>query len=113
MVTVDELIADGAAYDGREVILTATAEREVSPSAWLVGADAKSDKAVLMLNNSLRPVSIERGEKFEIHARVEKYVDPASMTKEVGALPDMYNDAFTTYEGSYVLVASLLTNGTS
>ena len=113
MVTVDELIADPAAYDGREVILTATAEREVAPSAWLVGGDATADRTVLMLDNALRPVVIERGESFEIHARVQKYVDPASMSKEVGALPDMYNDAFTTYEGSYVLVASALTTGTS
>jgi hypothetical protein len=113
MVTVDELIADAAAYDGREVILTATAEREIAPSAWLMGGDATADETVLMLNNALRPVVIERGEPFEIHARVEKYVDPASMSKEVGGLPDMYNDTFTTYEGSYVLVASGLTTGTS
>ena len=113
MVTVDELIADAAAYDGREVILTATAEREVAPSAWLVGGGATADETVLMLDNALRPISIERGASFEIHARVEKYVDPASMADEVGALPDMYNDAFTTYEGSYVLVASALTAGSS
>jgi hypothetical protein len=111
-VTVDDLIADAAAYDGREVVLTATAEREVSPSAWLVGGDATADETVLMLDNSLHPVGIERGKTFDIHARVEKYVDPASMTKEVGGLPDMYNDAFTTYEGSYVLVASAVATGT-
>jgi hypothetical protein len=112
MVTIDELTGDASAYAGREVILTATAEREVSPSAWLVGGNATADKTVLMLDNSLHPVTIASGKAFEIHARVEKYVDPASMTNEVGGLPDMYNKAFTTYEGSYVLVASLVTTAT-
>jgi hypothetical protein len=35
------------------------------------------------------------------------------MSKEVGGLPDMHNDAFMTYEGSYVLAASALTTGTN
>jgi hypothetical protein len=113
MVTIDELIADAGSFAGDEVVLTATAEREIAPSAWLVGGEATADATILMLDNAPRPVAIERGETFEIHARVEKYVDPASMTEEVGGLPDMYNDAFTNYEGSYVLVASLLSSGTS
>jgi hypothetical protein len=108
-VTVDELIADPQAYAGREVILTATAVREVAPSAWLVGAEIAADSTVLMLDNDLHPVSIGEGETFEIHATVEHFDDPDAMSNEVGALPDMYDQALATYQGSYVLVASDLT----
>lgn len=108
-VTVDELIADPAAYNGREVILTATTVEEVAPSAWLMGAESTTGLTVLMLDNELHPVAIDKGETFEIHATVLGFDDPESMSAEVGALPDMYTPAPTGYEGSYVLVASNLT----
>ena len=108
-VTVDKLIADPAAYDGREVILTATTVEEVAPSAWLVGAESTTGLTVLMLDNELHPVAINTGQTFEIHARVTGFVAPESMSAEVGALPDMYSPALASYVGSYVLVASTLT----
>ena len=108
-VTVDELIADPAAYDGREVILTATTVEEVAPSAWLVGAESTTGLTVLMLDNVLHPVPVDRGQTFEILATVTGFVDPESMSAEVGALPNMYSPALASYEGSYVLVASHLT----
>jgi hypothetical protein len=108
-VTVDELIADPAAYDGREVILTATTVEEVAPSAWLVGAESTTGLTVLMLDNDLRPVAINAGQTFEIRATVTGFVDPESMSAEVGALPNMYSPALESYQGSYVLVASHLT----
>lgn len=108
-VTVDELIADPAAYDGREVILTATTVEEVAPSAWLVGAESNTGLTILMLENDLHPVAIDKGETFEIHATVAGFDDPGSMSAEVGALPDMYSPSLTSYVGSYVLVATDLT----
>jgi hypothetical protein len=108
-VTVDELIADPQAYAGHEVIFTATAVREVAPSAWLVGAEKTAGSTVLMLDNDLHPVSIGKGETFEIHATVEHFDDPESMSNEVGALPDMFDQALATYQGTYVLVATDLT----
>ena len=108
-VTVDQLISDPQAYAGREVILTATAVREVAPSAWLVGPDAGAGSTVLMLDNDLHPEAIGEGETFEIHASVQQFADPESMSKQVGALPNMYGPALTDYQGSYVLVASDLT----
>jgi hypothetical protein len=108
-VTIDELVADPQAYAGREVILTATAVREVAPSAWLVGGETTADSTVLMLDNDLHPVVVGKGDTFEIHARVERFDDAESMTETVGALPDMYSPALAGYQGSYVLVASDLT----
>ena len=108
-VTVDQLISDPQAYAGREVILTATAVRQVAPSAWLVGPDAGAGSTVLMLDNDLHPEAIGEGETFEIHASVQQFADPDSMSKQVGALPNMYGPALTDYQGSYVLVASDLT----
>jgi hypothetical protein len=61
-----------------------------------------------MLNNALHPVAITAGESFEIHGTIERYTDPASMTEEVGALPDMFARAFTPYQGFEVLVATEL-----
>lgn len=107
-VTFDELVADPQAYEGREVILTATTVREVAPSAWLVGARPAADATLLMLENDLHPVAIGKGDTFEIHATVEHFTDPDSMSEQVGALPDMYTQALTGYEDSYVLVASEL-----
>jgi hypothetical protein len=108
-VTIDELVADPQAYGGHEVIVTATAVREVAPSAWLIGGDTAADSTVLMLDNDLHPVVVGKGDTFEIHARVERFDDPESMTEAVGALPDMYSPALAGYQGSYVLVASDLT----
>ena len=111
-VTIDELVADPQAYGGHELIVTATAVREVAPSAWLVGGDTTADSTVLMLDNDLHPVVVGKGDTFEIHARVERFDDPESMTETVGALPDMYSPALAGYNGSYVLVASdLRTSG--
>jgi hypothetical protein len=110
-VTIDQLVADPQAYAGQKVIVTATAVREIAPSAWLVGAEEGADSTVLMLNNDLHPVMIGAGDTFEIDATVEQFNDPASMSDEVGALPDMYNSAFSGYQGSYVLVASELSTG--
>ncbi len=108
-VTVDELIADPQQYAGHELIFTATTVREVAPSAWLVGAENTADSTVLMLDNDLHPVEIGKGETFEIHATVEQFDDPESMSDEVGALPDMFDQALATYQGSWVLVATDLT----
>jgi len=108
-VTVDELIADPQQYAGHELIFTATTVREVAPSAWLVGAENTADSTVLMLDNDLHPVAIGKGETFEIHATVEQFDDPESMSDEVGALPDMFDQALATYQGSWVLVATDLT----
>ena len=91
------------------MILTATTVRQVAPSAWLVGGEPTAESTILMLNNSLRPVAINAGETFEIRATVQRYNDPESMSGEVGALPNMYNGAFTVYEGSFVLVSTDLT----
>ena len=44
-------------------------------------------------------------------ATVEHFDDPESMSNEVGALPDMFDQALATYQGSYVLVATDLTSG--
>jgi len=108
-VTVDELIADPQQYVGHELIFTATTVREVAPSAWLVGAENTAGSTVLMLDNDLHPVEIGKGETFEIHATVEQFDDPESMSDEVGALPDMFDQALATYQGSWVLVATDLT----
>ena len=40
---------------------------------------------------------------------VEQFDDPESMSDEVGALPDMFDQALATYQGSWVLVATDLT----
>jgi hypothetical protein len=99
-ITIDELTNDPEAYDGRDVVLTAVAVSEVAPSAWLVAGTEDSDATVLMLNNALHPVAITAGESLEIHGTIERYTDPASMTEEVGALPDMFARAFAPYQGS-------------
>jgi len=54
-------------------------------------------------------VAIDKGETFEIRATVAGFDDPGSMSADVGALPDMYSPALTSYVGSYVLVATDLT----
>lgn len=107
-VTFEELVASPQAYEGREVILTATTVREIAPSAWLIGARPAADATLLMLENDLHPVAIGKGDTFEIHATVEHFTDPDSMSSKVGALPDMYGEALTGYQDSYVLVATEL-----